>query len=152
MSTAASRPVRRAAALPRELRMQCWPLRDDGMWPWLALIGGGAIAAGVGLAVQSVLMGLLAAAALNLSLWRLWLPVEYELGPSGVYETVLSRRRKISWKLIGGYEISGRGVRLFPKHGATRMLASRWIYLRGGTRHEELCELVKFYLSPRQPD
>ena len=150
MSSLATRRDREVAAVLRELQFSCWPLRDDGIWAWLALIGGGAVATGVGLGAQSLLLGILAALALNVSLWRIWMPVEYEIGPGGLIETVLGRRRRISWRLIGAYEISGRSVRLYPKAGSARLFASRSLYLRGGRHHSELCQLVEFYLTPRR--
>lgn len=102
--------------------------------------------------MNSVLTGVVAALALNLALWRLWLPVEYELGASGIVEQVLGRRSKITWKEIGGYEATRRGVHLFPKSGRTRLLASRSLYIRAGRRQQQLCEMLEFYLAPHRLD
>lgn len=145
-STAASRRQREAAA-PRELLLVNWPLRDRAPVSWLAVAAAVAVAVTISSVASSPASGLAAFAALLLAMWRLWLPVRFEIGPQGVTESVLSRRRRIPWRKIGGFQTRRGGVALFPRPNELRAVAPRSLFIHGGRELDRLVEIVAFFLG-----
>lgn len=132
---------------PAELHFSAWPLRDEGVAPWLLLTVSAALAIAGGYISRSLPLGLMCLAALWISLWRVWLPVRYDLGPRGVVETVLGRRHRIGWTQVARYEIRRRGVLLLATHESTPLRTLQALYVPWGRRQTEVLEIVRFYLD-----
>jgi hypothetical protein len=130
---------------PRELQLVNWPLRDDAPRAWLVI--GCAVAAAVVISAitTSTAAGLAAFTALALAMWRLWLPVRFVFGPEGITETILGRRRRISWRKVRAYAVRRRGVMLYPFPEELRIAAPKSLYIRGGRQLERLVEVISFY-------
>ncbi|MEQ8791793.1 MAG: hypothetical protein RIC55_36365 [Pirellulaceae bacterium] len=142
---------RRDAVAPRDLRITNWPLRDDGPKVLLPVVIVATVAVCVASFVNSPATGLLALAALMLAMWRLWIPVTYEFNSQGVTQVLFGRRRRVSWRKIGGYRVRRGGVWLLPHDSELQVAAPRSLFVRGGRQLETLVAVVTFYLGPPLP-
>ncbi len=129
--------------------MTNWPLVDDAPRAWPTIVAAFAVAVFAGYGSQSIAMGLLCFAALNAAIWRLWVPVAFELGPKGIWQTVLGRRKCFPWQAIARYEVTGRGVLLLPVDDRTPLAPLRAVYIRWRDHREQLLALVQYYVIPR---
>ena len=114
---------------PPDLRLVNWPLRDAKLASVLTVV---LVTIASVVAVQlsdSVAMGVLTCLALAAALWRMWVPVTFELSASGIVETIGRRRTRTSWSLIQRCEIRGSGVVLHLGEGAL-LSGSRGHYIR----------------------
>lgn len=139
----ASRPA------PADVRVVNWPLRDE---PWLAwtlliVLAGSAVVAGEQL---GVLAGVLAAVALAVAAWRLWLPVTWELNSHGVTETAFGRSIRIPWNAIGAWRDYPGGVLLLPDPDAAPVLALRGRFIAWRKHRLEVLALLEHYLGRAQ--
>jgi hypothetical protein len=134
---------------PEELTFSDWPLRDRPLASFLAL----AITAGViWVAVwttHSPAAGALVGVLLGLTLWRMWLPVWYQLGAGGITQSVLGRERRIPWTAIRGHERRSDGVILLPDVGKAQLGALCGLYLHWGSQREAVLAHLDYYLTPR---
>ena len=131
---------------PDELRLVSWPLRDGGLPAWSAVIACLAAPIAVWWLSNSLVAGLVGLVAVVLAAWRLWLPVRYELGPSGVTVTVMGRRRRIPWRQIARYEIRRRGVVLIPDVHTTWETAVHSLYVRWNNQRDRVLTVVDSYV------
>jgi hypothetical protein len=134
---------------PGILRLTNWPLVDDGPRAWPLIVTGFGLSVFAGYWSQSIAMGALCLAVINLAIWRIWIPVYFELGPKGIGQTTLGRPSKTPWKAIARYEITRRGVVLLPENNR---ISFRSIYIRWRERREQLLELVRYYVLARSAD
>jgi hypothetical protein len=139
----------RVRALPEELTIVDWPLRDQPVSASLALT---LVAGATWLAVwatKSVVAGTFVAVVLAVTLWRTWLPVRYQLGSGGVVQSVLGWRRRIAWSAIRHYEVRTDGVVLSPDVAAPQLTSVRGLYLHFGSQQEAVLAQLDYYLSGR---
>jgi hypothetical protein len=134
---------------PEDVRLTNWPLRYEPISAWSTIAATLLVAAIVGNLSQSVLMGFISLAVLNVALWRLWVPVSFELGRKGVVQTVLGRARRISWSMIAGYDIRRHGVLLLADADSSPLAAARGLFIRWGTQRDALLKIVEYYLGQR---
>jgi hypothetical protein len=134
---------------PGDLRLTNWPLVDDARRAWPTIVGAFALSVFAGYWSQNLAMALLCFAALNTALWRIWIPVSFELGPKGVWQTMLGRQTRVPWSMIARYEITGRGVLLLPDDPRTPLVSLRGIHIRWRDHRDQLLELVRYYVIPR---
>lgn len=136
-------PARRTA--PPPLIWRVWPLEEGGPTAWLlALVLGGAVLL-AGWQTRSAISALLAGAVAALSAWRYFVPVHYEVNSHGVFQTVLGRRRRISWRSIDRVEVGRDGVLIAPIDSFSPAL--RGIYLPWGAYRAELLASIDYYLQ-----
>jgi hypothetical protein len=83
--------------------------------------------------------------ALVLALWRMWLPVRFELDSRGVQQILWGRRHFFPWSCIDHFQVDRRGVLLVPRREASRVPLASTLYIGGGGHQAELCHLVSFY-------
>jgi hypothetical protein len=138
-----------AAPGPVELLLANWPLRDDGPLAWLVVIGAVAASVTAGFVAQSAVMGVVSFLALSIALWRLWVPVTFELGPRGVVQILFGRRRRIAWSSVARYEVRRHGVLLLSEETQGPAAALRGLYVRWGRHREELLAVIAHYLGNR---
>lgn len=135
----------------QQLQFSHWPLRDDGLLGWLYAAVCLVAPVLVWSLTRSPWVAAVVFAVLNLSAWRLWLPVHYDLGPKGIQQTVLGRTRRLHWNQIGRYDARQRGVVLYARNDTGPLSPLSAVYLRWGGRREALLALLEFYLTPRSP-
>lgn len=133
---------------PPDLRLVNWPLRDEGWRAWGLLTVLAAAATAVGWKLTNLPAGLLAGTALAVAAWRLWIPVTWELGYSGITETVLGRSVRIPWTSIAGWREYRTGVLLLPEADAAPILALRGRFVAWRNQRAELLALLEHYVGP----
>ena len=134
---------------PTDLRLTNWPLVDDVLVAWTTILGVFAVSVFAGWWSESIVMGLVCFAALQVPIWRLWVPVGFEIGSKGIGQAVLWRRARVPWRMIARYEITKRGILLLPEDAKTPLSRLRGLYIRWRDRREQLTELVRYYVIPR---
>lgn len=135
---------------PGDLRLVNWPLVDDALRAWSAIVGAFALSVFAGYWSASPAMGLVCFAALNAAMWRLWVPAAFEVGSKGVWRTVLGRRTCLPWHAVVRHETSGRGILLLCDDARSPLAFSRGIYIRWRNHREQLTELVQYYVITRK--
>lgn len=136
---------------PELLRLTNWPLRNGGLSAWGTLLVVVTVGFSVAWAANSNAAGVLSFFVLCLTMWRLWIPVTFEVGPRGIIEIVFRRRRMISWRLIARYEIRRHGVLLFAEASPSGLAVLRSTYIRWDKQRDKLLETLQYYLSSRSP-
>jgi hypothetical protein len=131
----------------RDLRLVNWPLRQDGLRPWL-LLAMLALAIGVVIASGSPVAGMASLVALLLSAWRLWTRVTFELGPRGIVQTIWGRSYRIAWREFARYQAFRKGVLLLVDIEPTPLDAFRGLFIRYDNRREEVLRAVDQYMGP----
>lgn len=139
-------PSMRIRVAPEEIAFWHWPLRDRGLGAWLALAVP-FVVGGFAAWMSSPAMGWLTFGALLLVSWRNWLPVWFEVGPSGVTQQVFWRRRRIPWIGILHYHVGLHGVLLFPDAVLTRLSPLRGLYLHWGKNRQAVLANFEYYLQ-----
>jgi hypothetical protein len=93
---------------------------------------------------RSSVFTLLTALCLLLSLWRLWLPVKWELRLTGITQTALGMRRQIPWLAIARFELRNDGVWLFADRDSSPL---RGVFISYGDQREKVVAIVDYYLG-----
>ena len=91
----------------------------------------------------------LAAVALAAALWRMWLPIDFELDARGIQQIVLGRRRFWPWSHFARYEVDPQGVALIRDPRAYPLARAKGLYISAAREHVELVQLVDLYLGAR---
>jgi hypothetical protein len=134
--------VRRAP--PPPLRWRHWPIEEGGPSAWLlSLVMLGATGM-VGWETGSATWALAACGLVAAAAWRYFVPVYYELNAQGIFQEVLGRRRRITWRSVGRAEVCRDGV--FLARGAGLLATMRGLYLPWGRYRAEVVGLVAYYL------
>jgi hypothetical protein len=129
---------------PDDVVVVAWPLRDEGLHAWLLVIGMAATVA-LGWALwRNFGFTLLTAAAMTLALWRLWLPVKWEIGLTGVTQNVLGIKRRIPWLAIARYEFRSHGVWLYADREESPLRA---VFIAYGEQRERIAATIDYYLG-----
>jgi hypothetical protein len=137
----------RIRVAPEELTLATWGLRDLGWYGWVNLLIAGGVSYGVGWITGWPLAGWGTLLVLLATLWRYWLPVQYELGPQGITQAVLGRRTRIPWTAILNYDVRTRGVLLYADAILTPLSPLRGLYLPWGREREAVLAHIEYYLA-----
>ena len=129
---------------PEDVVVWNWPLRDEGLKSWAILIAAIAITALVWAIWANAAFALFTYAMLALALWRLWLPVKWELGLTGITMVVLSFRRRIPWLAVARFELRDDGVWLFADREAS---SQRGTFIAYGGQKERVRDCIEYYLG-----
>ena len=145
MSSVTSRETE--AGPSKELTIFSWPLRQEpGRSAWLLTFILG-VTAYATFFTASWLVGIPVLLALLGSVWRLWLPVHFELGPRGVTQRIGSHRRRVPWGDITGYQLRRRGILLLADRRQGLFAPVQAIFVRYPAQPERLRELLELHLS-----
>lgn len=136
-------PARQTHA-PEDVAVWNWPLRDEGLQSWGLVIVATILVALVWTIWGSPAFTAFAAATFLLALWRLWLPVKWELGLTGVTMSVLGFRRRIPWMAVARFEIQPDGVWLFADRDAT---PQRGTFIAYAGQREPVRACIEYYLG-----
>jgi hypothetical protein len=152
MSTARGRESGSEVPQPREVAVVVWPLRD-GPLPTLAVGGITArVSWGAGWWAQSGAMGGLALGVFLLALWRLWLPVTYQLGSKGVVERACGHSRHIDWLRVTRAELQPRGVLLLADRTQTPLAIIHGVFVPWRNKREQVIALIEHFAGSRIHD
>ena len=129
---------------PEDVIVWNWPLRDEGPTSWVLLVGAIIVSALVWVIWANPAFALFAYAMFALALWRLWLPVKWELGLTGITMFVLGFRRRIPWLSIARFETRDDGVWLFADREAS---PQRGTFIGYGGQRERVRACIEYYLG-----
>lgn len=129
---------------PEDVAVWNWPLRDEGLKSWVLLVGAIVVCALVWAIWANGPFALFTYAMLALALWRLWVPVKWELGLTGITMVVLGFRRRIPWLAVARFELREDGVWLFADRGAS---PQRGTFIAYGGQHERVRACIEYYLG-----
>jgi hypothetical protein len=145
-----TRPTRdsqvRLRTAPEEVTVNDWGLRDRPLASSVAATVAAGTSWVAAWATGSLAAGLVVLAALAIILWRTWLPLRYQLGNSGITQSVFGWRRQIPWTAIGSYDVREGGVLLLADAVRTPLAPLRGFFLPWGSQREPVLALLDFYL------
>ena len=90
-----------------------WPLRDEPLRSVLRLGFAAADGGAAAYASGEWFVGGIAAAAIAAAMWRMFVPVDYELGIEGVALRAWGRVRRFPWRAVGTCRFTRYGVFLY---------------------------------------
>ena len=120
-------------------------MEEGGPTAWLLTAAMLALTALVGWVMASTLWALAACGLLALAAWRYFVPVYFEINPQGIFQEVLSRPQRISWRSIGHVEVCRDGLFLAP--GDVCCAPMRGLYLPWGGHRAEVLALVSYHMQ-----
>ena len=133
--------------LPSPLRWRSWPVRDKPLRAALVV----AIFTAVGLVVfrltGQTTMAWAGVLAMAISVWRVFVPVDYELSVGGVDQWILGRRQHSPWPSIRGYEIFTGGILLLPQGQVCPMDAFFGLFLPWSQHRDEVLAHLRRHLG-----
>lgn len=130
--------------VPEDVVIWNWPLRDEGLKAWIVLVAAVVVVTLVWAIGANLVFELFTCAMLALALWRLWLPVKWELGLTGVTMVVLGFRRRIPWLSVARYELRDAGVWLFADRAAS---PQRGTFIAYGGQKQRVQACIQYYLG-----
>ena len=125
-----------------------WPLRDEPVASSIVFCVSLLVSIGIGYLGGTFWWGGIAAIALSVSLWRMWLPVHFQLSELGVIQTVVRRTWRRPWESFVGYEVRNDGVLLLPEEDNSLLGRLKGLYISFGNQRGEILEVVSEHLSP----
>jgi hypothetical protein len=151
MSTTSSASFGKAKHSPPAIAWRVWPIRDEGRRAWLLAASVPLVGLMTFIATGRWYLALVAALLTAAALWRLWVPVGYELQPKGLLQTILGRTWLIPWKDVRRCELQSEGVVLFASAQAVPWDMLRGLYVPCGPRREEMLVVLAYYLKGLAP-
>jgi hypothetical protein len=151
MSTTSSISRREGKHSPPALAWRVWPLRDEGRRAWLLAALAPLAAIITAATTLRWYLALSAAAVTAIALWRLWVPVAYEVQPKGLSQTILGRTRFIAWRNVRRCEVRSEGVFLLFAAQAVPWDLLRGLYVPCGPRRDEILVVLAYYLKDLAP-
>jgi hypothetical protein len=92
----------------------------------------------------------LAVAALALTMWRMFVPVEFELGHEGIDQQILGRRYRLPWTAIKRYEVLASGVLVLPAAAARPLDVLDGLFLPWANHRGEILAILERELGPAE--
>lgn len=129
---------------PDDVVVWMWPLRDEGVQSWILLTIAAAATGVVWSIWHDAAFTCFAAAAMLLSLWRMLLPVRWQLGLSGITQRVLGFEHRIPWLAIARYELREEGVWLLADRESA---STRGVFIAYGRQRDRVRAIVNYYLG-----
>ena len=123
-----------------------WPLREERLASAIVLGVMVLVSVGIGYLGGTFWWGVVAAAALAVSLWRMWLPVEFQLSELGVSQSTVRRSWRRPWDTFAGYEVRNEGILLLPLEDNSLLGRLKGLYISFGNQRDEILEVVSEYL------
>ena len=133
------------------IKLTNWPLLRERRTAMVIVFTAFVVLVTVQIGTASWLTTGVTATVLALSSWRLWLPVSFEFGPSGLTQRVWRFMWVFPWIEFSGYQEQPQGVLLLPRQpdGISTSLGS--LYVSCPDKREEVVTLLDYYLSPKVP-
>jgi hypothetical protein len=132
---------------PSPIRWRSWPVRDSAVRTALAAAVMLAVGAAVYGVTGRVVLAAVALAALAVACWRFFLPIEYELGETGVGQRLFGRRRRIPWRAIARFELFESGLLLMPDADHSPIAPLQGLYLPWNNHRNEILATVRHYVK-----
>jgi hypothetical protein len=130
-----------------EVSWRSWPLVDRPRLSWLAIAGVLSLAAGVAYVGESWWFALAVTAGLAATLWQLFVPVDYEIGPLGLRWSALGRSRSVPWHAIQTYQPRSTGVVLYRRDNPAKIDLLGSVFLPYSSDADEVLAALRQHLS-----
>jgi len=131
------------------MSFRTWPIVHERTRVWPVLVGVLVVTVAVGVSTDSLGWALTAVTLFALALWRMLLPIYFELSQFGITQRALGRRWSIPWAAIRGYEIHGQGIVLLSRSDDSPVGRLGGIYIPWSAYRSELLELVDRHMAAR---
>ena len=131
------------------VRWTDWPLRDNRRSGVAAIAGVMLLAVLVGVVTAKWYLGLLAAAVVCVSLWRMFLPTHYQVSADGIRLMVLGRSRLVRWGDVRKIEFLASGMVISPDPWLGALDAVRRVYIPWGDEQEAVTRFVETFAGHR---
>tara|TARA_Y100001933_G_C18976719_1_gene554920 strand:- start:1178 stop:1534 length:357 start_codon:yes stop_codon:yes gene_type:complete len=96
---------------------------------------------------RDVLMTGVTVTALLLVSWRLWIPVRFHIGPTGVIQSVLGQQRQLGWGYVKQIQPHRGGLRvLYQTAGSELSLRKTLVISVPQSQLEELITTFEYYM------
>ena len=133
-----------------EVHVVCWPLKFYWKKTWAILVSYFVGACAVHLLTTNSLVASFVLLALLSVSWRLWIPMQYSIGPTGITRSVLGRQRQLGWAMIRRISQDSRGVQVFFDRAASIQSILQSFYITVDADDlESLIGAFHYYLSGR---
>ena len=113
----------------------------------LAIAGLLSIAAVVSYTGESWLFALAVTVGLAATLWQLFVPVEYEIGPLELRWSALRRTRSVPWHAIRAYQPRSTGVVFYRRDIPAKIDLLSSVFLPYSTDADEVLAAIRQHLS-----
>mgnify|MGYP005643025119 CR=1 FL=1 len=139
-----------ALASRPEIHVVCWPLKFYWKKTWAILLSYFIVACVVYLLTTNLLVASVVLLALVSVSWRLWIPMQYSIGPTGITRSVLGRQRQLGWAMIRRISQDSRGVQVFFDRTPSIQSILQSFYITADSADLELLiGAFHYYLSGR---
>jgi len=133
-----------------EVHIVCWPLKSYWKKTWAILLIYLLGACVVYLLTTNLLVPSVVLLALVSVSWRLWVPLQYNIGPTGITRSVFGLKRQLGWAMIRRISQDSRGVQVFFDRAASLQSILQSFYIMANADDlESLVAAFKYYLSGR---
>ena len=133
-----------------EVHVVCWPLKFYWKKTWAILLSYFIVACVVYLLTTNLLVPSVVLLALVSVSWRLWVPMQYSIGPTGITRSVLGRQRQLGWAMICRISQDSRGVQVFFDRAVSLQSILQSFYIMANADDlESLVAAFQYYLSGR---
>jgi hypothetical protein len=79
--------------------------------------------------------------------WRLWMPVKFHIGPTGIIQSVLGQQRQLGWGYVQQIQTQRGGVRIHYQTAEPQFGLSRTIVISVPFSHQDaLVSTIEYYL------
>src|SRR3954463_2348939 len=90
----------RIRVAPEEVTIRHWGLRDQPFISWLNFLLAAGASAFVGMYLGNEVWGWGILLVFVVTLWPIWIPMRFEIGPHGITRVVLGRKTRAAWTSI----------------------------------------------------
>lgn len=111
------------------IQYRIWTLWDRKGTTLLILFSTGILCAAVYFSTEKVLLCIISAVLLLGSVWRIFIPLQYELTTTGIIRWTFGRRRDIPWSEIRSYVIQEEGILILPHRNRYPLDAFRGLFI-----------------------
>lgn len=129
--------------------VRSWPLAKGDRAALAGLFGVAILFAAAASLSRSAGTAAILSGLILLSMWRLYLPVQFELSAGGITRTVLGRTRRVPWSSVGTVVRQDRGIVVLRDHEASPLALLRGVYIPYNNHQAEVLAICDFYLAGR---
>ena len=130
-----------------QFSIQCWQPRSQPLLFTGVLTLYATVVFAVYWFTRDVLMTGVTVTALLLVSWRLWIPVRFHIGPTGVIQSVLGQQRQLGWGYVKQIQPHRGGLRvLYQTAGSELSLRKTLVISVPQSKLEELVTTFEYYM------
>ena len=130
-----------------QFSIQCWQPRSQPLLFAGVLVLYATVVFAVYWFTRDVLITSVTVTALLLASWRLWIPIRFHIGPTGVIQSVLGQQRQLGWGYVKQIQPHRGGLRvLYQSAGSELSLCRTLVISVPQSQLEELVTTFEYYM------